>query len=313
MNATYQNVRRARTPGPRREPARRPHPPQIAAALARLARHAPRSSPASCAAGRSGADGDLVEVPWAAATLHRTARQALRPSGLGGEPVYRRLMQAYLVETKAAPRAGRRGRSRRQEPRAGPLRGDAARRGAAAPTNTLARQPERAGQGRGDPGPQPPHGAAALRPRHPPQRRHAVDGRHPAFTVGGNLAATPGQVVHRSEVFELIQYAPADGGRSLHDRSSRSRRRSTSTTSPTSRPAAASSSTWCSPAFPYFAMSWRNPTAAQRDWNLDTYVAACKEAIEVACEITGSRRQRRRHLRRRDHDGVPPRTPRRDR
>ena len=39
---------------------------------------------------------------------------------------------------------------------------------------------------------------------------------------------------------------------------------------------------------PYFAVSWRNPTAAQRDWNLDTYVAACKEAIEVACEITGS-------------------------
>ncbi len=39
---------------------------------------------------------------------------------------------------------------------------------------------------------------------------------------------------------------------------------------------------------PYFTVSWRNPTAAQRDWNLDTYVAACKEAIEVACEITGS-------------------------
>src|SRR5678815_5932170 len=39
---------------------------------------------------------------------------------------------------------------------------------------------------------------------------------------------------------------------------------------------------------PYFAVSWRNPTPAQRDWNLDTYVAACKEAIEVACEVTGS-------------------------
>ena len=35
-------------------------------------------------------------------------------------------------------------------------------------------------------------------------------------------------------------------------------------------------------------MSWRNPTPAQRDWNLDTYVAACKEALEVACAMTGS-------------------------
>src|SRR4029453_7511758 len=39
---------------------------------------------------------------------------------------------------------------------------------------------------------------------------------------------------------------------------------------------------------PYFAISWRNPTAEQRDWNLDTYVAACTEAVEVACDITGS-------------------------
>ena len=32
-------------------------------------------------------------------------------------------------------------------------------------------------------------------------------------------------------------------------------------------------------------VSWRNPTPAQRDWNLDTYVSAC-EAIDVAREIT---------------------------
>ena len=39
---------------------------------------------------------------------------------------------------------------------------------------------------------------------------------------------------------------------------------------------------------PYFTLSWRNPTSEQRDWNLDTYAAACREAIEVACDITGS-------------------------
>ena len=39
-----------------------------------------------------------------------------------------------------------------------------------------------------------------------------------------------------------------------------------------------------------FCISWRNPTAAQRDWNMETYLSACKQAIAVACEITGADR-----------------------
>jgi len=37
-----------------------------------------------------------------------------------------------------------------------------------------------------------------------------------------------------------------------------------------------------------FAISWRNPTKAQRDWNMSTYVQALDEAVDVACQITGS-------------------------
>jgi polyhydroxyalkanoate synthase len=37
-----------------------------------------------------------------------------------------------------------------------------------------------------------------------------------------------------------------------------------------------------------FTISWRNPTPAQRDWSLDTYVGACLDAAEVACDIAGS-------------------------
>jgi polyhydroxyalkanoate synthase subunit PhaC len=37
-----------------------------------------------------------------------------------------------------------------------------------------------------------------------------------------------------------------------------------------------------------FVISWRNPTAAQRDWSMDTYVAAIVEALAVVREISGA-------------------------
>jgi polyhydroxyalkanoate synthase len=41
---------------------------------------------------------------------------------------------------------------------------------------------------------------------------------------------------------------------------------------------------------PLFCMSWRNPTAAQRDWNMETYLRAARQAIDAAREITGADR-----------------------
>src|SRR5262249_24320966 len=37
-----------------------------------------------------------------------------------------------------------------------------------------------------------------------------------------------------------------------------------------------------------FAISWKNPTAAESDFGLDTYVAALEEAVDVMRDITGS-------------------------
>jgi len=108
-----------------------------------------------------------------------------------------------------------------------------------------------------------------------------------AFAVGDNLAVTPGAVVFRNEVLELIQYAPTtekvharphlivppqvnkyyvfdlSQGKSMVEYLVKNE-------------------------FQVFIVSWRNPTAEHRDWNLDTYVGALVEAIHAIQDITGS-------------------------
>src|SRR5262249_16868492 len=37
-----------------------------------------------------------------------------------------------------------------------------------------------------------------------------------------------------------------------------------------------------------FCISWRNPTAEQRDWGLDTYVASLDEAVDAVREVTSA-------------------------
>ena len=107
------------------------------------------------------------------------------------------------------------------------------------------------------------------------------------FKVGETIAATPGAVIYRTEVFELIQYTPQTDtvyqrpilmvppqvnkyyaldlspGRSLYEYLLKH-------------------------GIGVFGISWRNPTGAQRDWNFDTYAQATIEAIDVAREVSGS-------------------------
>jgi polyhydroxyalkanoate synthase subunit PhaC len=107
------------------------------------------------------------------------------------------------------------------------------------------------------------------------------------FQVGRNLATTPGAVVFRSACFELIQYTP---------QTARVHRRPLLIVPPQINKFYA---TDLAPGRSFvehavqngiqtFCISWRNPTAAQRDWNMETYLEACKEAIRVALEITGA-------------------------
>jgi polyhydroxyalkanoate synthase subunit PhaC len=108
-----------------------------------------------------------------------------------------------------------------------------------------------------------------------------------AFKVGENLATTPGAVIFRNELLELIQYTPT---------TPQSWKRPLVITPPQINkyyaldlsPDKSMVRFLLESGIQVFCVSWRNPTAANRDWGLDAYVAALDEAVDVAREVTGS-------------------------
>jgi len=123
----------------------------------------------------------------------------------------------------------------------------------------------------------------ASRPRIPAM----VDGR--GFSVGGNLATTPGAVVLRTPVFELLQYAP---------RTEQVRQVPLLLIPPMINkfyiadlaPDRSMVQHWLDAEQQVFAISWRNPAAEHRGWDLDSYAGAVLEALDAVEEITGSDR-----------------------
>ena len=107
------------------------------------------------------------------------------------------------------------------------------------------------------------------------------------FVVGKDVAVTPGAVVYRNEVLELLQYRPQTT--SVHpipvvvvppqinkyyfmDLS----------------PARSLTEYALQQGLQFFAISWRNPRKEQRDWDLDTYGQAIISALDAVQEITAS-------------------------
>jgi polyhydroxyalkanoate synthase subunit PhaC len=107
------------------------------------------------------------------------------------------------------------------------------------------------------------------------------------FTVGTDLAVTPGSVIHRTEVFELIQYGT---------RSAKVHPRPLLVVPPQVNkyyaldlaPGRSMYEYMLKDGFQVFGISWRNPTTEQRDWDIDTYMQAILEAIDVTREVSGS-------------------------
>lgn len=110
-----------------------------------------------------------------------------------------------------------------------------------------------------------------------------VDSR--PYRVGGNLAATPGAVVYREEMFELLQYAPA---------TPTVRRRPLVMVPPQLNrhyvldlaPGRSLAEYAVAHGVQTFIIVWRNPRPEHARWGLDDYLAAMLRALDVVRAIT---------------------------
>jgi poly[(R)-3-hydroxyalkanoate] polymerase subunit PhaC len=106
------------------------------------------------------------------------------------------------------------------------------------------------------------------------------------FDVGGNLAVTPGSVVLRTDVFELIQYRPS---------TEQVRELPLLFVPPTINkyyildiaPGRSMAQWLLDQQHQVFMISWRNPDAAAGHFDLDTYAQAVLDARDAVAEITG--------------------------
>ena len=107
------------------------------------------------------------------------------------------------------------------------------------------------------------------------------------FAVGKNLANTPGAVVLRNEVMELIQYRPTTD--EVHQRPLLIAPPQINKFYVFDLVPEKSIIRYClEGSLQTFALSWKNPTAADRGFGLDTYVAALEQAVDAMRAITGS-------------------------
>ena len=109
-----------------------------------------------------------------------------------------------------------------------------------------------------------------------------------AFEVGKNLATSEGAVVFRNDLLELIQYKPTT--EQVHERPllvvpPQINKFYVFDLSPEKSVARF----LLRNGIQTFVVSWRNPTKAQREWGLSTYIEALKEAVDAVTAITGSK------------------------
>jgi polyhydroxyalkanoate synthase len=200
-------------------------------------------------------------------------------------PLYRRLGQGYLAFCEAVDRLAEGNRDWRKRERAKFLTGILT--SMLAPSNTLLGNP------------------AALKRAYETGGRSLIAGlknligdvvnnkgmptqvKPSAFKVGQNLATTPGAVVFRNDMVELIQYQPATA--------EVCQRPTLLVVPPIGKyyfldlaPKRSFIAYAVGRGVPMFVTSWRNPTEEHSEWGFDEYVQTLFDVVDVVCDISGS-------------------------
>ncbi|MEZ5709499.1 MAG: alpha/beta fold hydrolase [Blastomonas sp.] len=107
------------------------------------------------------------------------------------------------------------------------------------------------------------------------------------FKLGKNVACSPGNVVYRDEIMELVQYQPStDKVYAIPQLTipPQINKMYINDLSPEK-----SVVKWqVDNGIQTFVISWRNPQKEQGHWAMADYIAACTRALDTVCEITGS-------------------------
>lgn len=200
-------------------------------------------------------------------------------------PLYRRLGQSYFAFCETVDRIADRNPEWRKRERARFLSGVLT--STLAPTNTLLGNPAALKRAFETGGTSLVRGAMNVVDSLLNNKGMPRQAKESAFRLGENLAATPGAVVFRNEMLELLQYQPTTvevtelptllivppiGKYYFMDLA----------------PKRSFVEYAVSRGVPMFVTSWRNPGPEQGHWGVDDYVQTLLDVVDVVCEISGS-------------------------
>jgi polyhydroxyalkanoate synthase subunit PhaC len=231
--------------------------------------------------------GELLKVALGVSKVAAPPRDARFADPAWTEnPVYRRLMQAYFVWAESVEKlAAAEDGDWRDEARARFT--TAAITSTLAPTNMLLGNPAALKRAFDTAGASVAHGARNMLHdlRHNNGMPSQVDTS--PFKVGENLAATPGAVVYRDEICEVIQYAPSTIS---------VRERPLLMVPPQINkhyfldlaPGRSMVEYLVGRGINYFTIIWRNPRPEHGRWGLEDYLEAQLRAMDVVCDVAGT-------------------------